>query len=54
MVMLGNTSVTQVSLGGGTTTVYYCATAGALPIGALTVNAANCGTTTDSTLRVKP
>jgi len=32
--------------------VYRCATAGALPIGALTINAASCGTTADTALRL--
>jgi hypothetical protein len=45
--ILGNTTVA-----GGGQTMYRCATAGALPVGALTVNAANCGTTTDTGIRV--
>lgn len=37
----------------GSTTVYRCATAGTLPIGALTTNTASCGSTTDTGLRTK-
>ena len=37
----------------GTAVVYRCATAGALPVGALTITAASCGTTTDTGLRTK-
>lgn len=33
--------------------VFRCATAGTLPIGALTINSGSCGTTTDTGLRVK-
>jgi hypothetical protein len=44
----------NVSLAGGSTTIYRCATAGAtLPVGSLTINAAACGTTADTGLRVK-
>ncbi len=45
----------NVLAGGGSTTVYRCTVAGALPVGALTTNTANCGAsgTADSGLRVK-
>lgn len=33
---------------GGSNTVFRCATAGTLPVGALTINAASCGTTVDT------
>ena len=56
-IFAGNTRVGDQSgnilAGGGTTTVYRCATAGALPAGALTITAADCGTTTDTGMRVK-
>lgn len=42
-----------VEINGGTNVVLRCATAGALPVGALTLNAASCGTTTDTGLRVQ-
>ena len=42
-----------VAANGGTNIVYRCATAGTLPVGALTITAANCGTTTDTGMRVK-
>jgi hypothetical protein len=42
-----------VDVNGGNNIVYRCVTAGTLPIGALTVNIANCGTTFDTGLRVK-
>lgn len=44
----GNTSIS-----GGTNIVYRCTTAGTLPVGALTINSANCGASTDTGLRVK-
>lgn len=49
------TSPGNVVAGGasGTNTIYRCATAGALPAGALTITAGSCGTTTDTGLRVK-
>ena len=40
-------------ISGGTQVVYRCATAGTLPIGALTITAGSCGTTTDTGLRTK-
>lgn len=43
----------NVTAGGGGNTVYRCATAGALPIGALTINTGSCGTTADTGLRIK-
>lgn len=47
----------QLNLNGtislGSNTVFRCATAGALPAGALTITAGSCGTTTDSGLRIR-
>jgi hypothetical protein len=43
----------NVSAFNGTNVVYRCATAGALPAGALTITAGSCGTTADTGLRVK-
>lgn len=43
---------TTVAIVGGTNVVYRCATAGALPVGALTITAASCGTTADTGLRI--
>lgn len=40
------------TVGVGGNTVYRCLTAGALPVGALTIDAASCGTTSDTGLRV--
>ena len=39
--------------GNGANIVYRCATAGTLPAGALTITSGDCGTTTDTGLRVK-
>lgn len=44
---------TNVTVAGGSNVIYRCLTAGTLPIGALTSNAANCGTTIDTGLRTK-
>jgi hypothetical protein len=41
----------NVSARGAANTVYRCATAGALPVGALTITAASCGTTVDTGFR---
>ncbi len=38
---------------GGSNVVFRCATAGALPVGATTINAASCGTTVDTGMRVQ-
>lgn len=43
----------SVMIGGGGNVVYRCTTAGALPVGALTVSSSNCGASTDTSLRVK-
>lgn len=43
---------TTLSVATGTNVLYRCATAGALPVGALTINAASCGSTADTGLRV--
>ena len=43
----------NVTSGNGANIVYRCATAGTLPIGALTITTGNCGTTADTGLRVK-
>lgn len=48
----GAASFTSLSLNSGTNVVYRCATAGALPAGALTITAASCGSTVDTLLRV--
>ncbi len=37
---------------GGNNVLYRCATAGTLPVGALTINAASCGSTADTGIRV--
>jgi hypothetical protein len=44
----GNTSIAS-----GTNVVFRCLTAGTLPIGAMTIVAGDCGTSTDTGLRVK-
>ena len=43
----------NVTAQGGSNIVYSCKTAGALPVGALTINAENCGASSDTGLRVK-
>jgi hypothetical protein len=43
----------NVSFIGGTNAVYRCTTAGTLPVGALTINAASCNASADTGLRVK-
>lgn len=43
----------NIASGLGSNVVYRCATAGTLPIGALTITAANCGSTADTGIRVK-
>lgn len=42
----------NVQVGAGTNTVYRCTVAGALPIGALTIASASCGTAVATTLQV--
>jgi hypothetical protein len=49
---LGAAAATSLAIGGGANNVYRCATAGTLPAGALTTNAANCGTTATTSLTV--
>lgn len=47
-LVLNGFSGGTVQIGAGGNTIYRCATAGALPVGALTINAASCGTTASS------
>lgn len=59
IVYLGSGATTTVDadgtlvVAGGAGIVYRCVTDGALPTGALTITAANCGSTADSGLRIK-
>lgn len=52
LVVTGSGSTATVGVGTGTNTVYRCAAAGTLPVGALTIDATQCGTTADTGLRV--
>jgi hypothetical protein len=45
-------TVGNVLIGNGANIIYRCTTAGALPVGALTINSANCGASADTKLRV--